>query len=75
MLKLKIFFKAVTFMEMKEIKAIAKMTGITPGKMGKVELIRAIQNKEGNSPCFQSEIATVCGLIDCLWRDDCVNFR
>jgi hypothetical protein len=62
-------------MEMKEIKAIAKKTGVAPGKMVKLDLVRAIQVKEGNSPCFQSEIAPVCSLIDCLWREDCVNFR
>ncbi len=62
-------------MELKEIKSKAKTMGIVPGKLGKKELIRAIQVKEGNSPCYQSEIAPVCALYDCLWRDDCVNFR
>ncbi len=62
-------------MELKEIKAKARKLGMNPGKMEKKELIRAIQTKEGNSPCYQSEIASVCGLYNCFWRDDCVNFR
>ena len=38
------------------------------------DLIRAIQLAEGNSPCYQSEIAPVCGIEDCLWRDQgCVS--
>lgn len=34
-----------------------------------VDLIRSIQTAEGHSPCFQSEIAPVCGIDDCLWRN------
>jgi hypothetical protein len=38
------------------------------------ELIQAIQIAEGNSPCYQSAIAPVCGLEDCLWRElGCVS--
>jgi len=38
------------------------------------DLIRAIQVAEGNGPCYQSEIAPVCGIEDCLWRDQgCVS--
>ena len=36
--------------------------------------IRGIQVAEGNSPCYQSETAPVCGIEDCLWRDQgCVT--
>lgn len=62
-------------MDLKTIKTKAKETGVAPGKMSKKELIRAIQEKEGNSPCFQSEIAPVCGLTGCFWREDCINFK
>jgi hypothetical protein len=59
-------------MKMSDIQAKAKKAGVKTGKKGKRDLIRAIQNAEGNSPCFQSDIAPVCGVMDCLWREDCV---
>ena len=38
------------------------------------EDIRTIQTKEGNSPCYQSEISQSCGIEDCLWRKQgCVS--
>jgi hypothetical protein len=37
-----------------EIRVIAKKTGIEPKKKNKAELIRAIQIKEGNTPCFKT---------------------
>ncbi len=59
-------------MKMADIKKKAKKAGVTAGKKNKRDLIRAIQSAEGNSPCFQSDIAPVCGVMDCLWREDCV---
>ncbi|MEW5914593.1 MAG: Rho termination factor N-terminal domain-containing protein [Thermodesulfobacteriota bacterium] len=35
----------------------------------KPDLIRAVQEAEGNSPCFE-RIAD-CRQIDCLWRSEC----
>lgn len=60
-------------MLVKEIKAIATKKGIKPGKLKKADLIRAIQEKEGNIPCFKSEQANNCEELGCLWRDDCIG--
>lgn len=59
-------------MLVKEVKAIAADRGVKAGKMKKAELIRAIQEAEGNNTCFQSEIAPTCGEEGCLWRADCI---
>jgi len=58
-------------MNMVEIKKKAKKMGIKPGKQRKADLIKTIQVEEGNSPCFQSEIAASCRQEDCCWRQDC----
>lgn len=58
-------------MKMDDIKAIAKQFEIKPGKMKKTELIRAIQEVEGNNVCFGTGNAIVCGQHECLWREDC----
>lgn len=58
-------------MKVAVVKEKAKELGVKPGKMKKVELVHEIQKIEGNSPCFCSEIADVCGEMDCYWREDC----
>lgn len=58
-------------MTVKEIKAIAEKMGITNSKMKKMDLIRAIQVQEGNSPCFKTE-AESCDQTDCCWHNDCL---
>ncbi|MBU3937005.1 MAG: SAP domain-containing protein [Proteobacteria bacterium] len=58
-------------MKMIEIKAKAKELGIRPGKIKKEDLIRTIQEKEGNFPCFGSAIEH-CSQEDCSWREDCL---
>ncbi len=58
-------------MKMLDIKAKAKDLGIRPGKMKKEELIRAIQEREGNFPCFGSAMEH-CSQEDCCWREDCM---
>jgi len=58
-------------MKLQEIKEIAKHRGLETGKMKKEEIIRAMQEAEGNSACFHSGKAAECGQLDCLWRDDC----
>jgi hypothetical protein len=58
-------------MKLDEIKEIAKQHQIKPGKAKKSLLIRAIQQAEGNLPCFDSNISGQCGQRDCLWRVDC----
>lgn len=58
-------------MNIYEIKEIAKQHNLKTGKANKGELIRAIQQAEGNLPCFGSNSSRECGEPDCLWRADC----
>ena len=58
-------------MKMIDIKAKAKNLGLKPGKMKKEDLIRAIQETEGNFPCFGSAMEH-CSQEDCCWREDCL---
>ena len=55
---------------MNEIREMAEKMGLIPGKMNKKALIRAIQEKEGNTPCFKRE-RYPCDQYDCCWRNDC----
>jgi len=57
-------------MLVKEIKEMAKALNVPVGKKRKTELIRAIQEAEGNATCFDSGLIN-CGLKDCLWYSDC----
>ena len=58
-------------MKMQEVREKAKELGLKPGKIRKkVDLIRAIQIKEGNTPCFKTEVND-CDQTDCSWRGDC----
>jgi hypothetical protein len=57
-------------MKMSAIKGKAKELGISPGKMGKENLIRRIQVQEGNVACFRAR--KECGQNECCWREDCL---
>lgn len=58
-------------MKVQEIREIAARMGIKAGKMKKAELIRAIQQTEGNEDCFETGRSASCGQDRCLWRGDC----
>lgn len=58
-------------MKVDQVRAIAVQRGIKPGKMKKNDLIRAIQQAEGNEACFDTGKSRHCGQEDCLWRVDC----
>ena len=58
-------------MRLDEIKKIARQHQIIPGKVKKSDLVRAIQQAEGNLDCFDSNISGQCGQATCLWREDC----
>lgn len=60
-------------MKMPEIKEIAKRHGIKPSGLTKSELVRAIQQVEGNVGCFASEHNGACDQVSCLWREDCFD--
>jgi len=59
-------------MNIEQIKEMAKKYNIKAGKARKGDLVRAIQDAEGNDPCFYSNSSDCCGQDSCLWRDDCV---
>jgi hypothetical protein len=58
-------------MKLDEIREIAKQQNIKAGKMKKADLVRAIQQAEGNQVCFDSDKSDQCGQDGCLWREDC----
>ncbi|KAF0218889.1 MAG: hypothetical protein FD174_2672 [Geobacteraceae bacterium] len=58
-------------MTVNEIRELAKKKGVKAGKMKKSELVRAIQQAEGNPCCFDTGHAAECGEEKCLWREDC----
>ncbi|ABL00663.1 Rho termination factor N-terminal domain-containing protein [Pelobacter propionicus] len=58
-------------MKLVEIRERAKQFGITASKMKKADLVRAIQQSERNTPCFETGRAEICQQDSCLWREDC----
>lgn len=58
-------------MNVTEIKEIAQQYNIKTGRATKSELVRAIQQCEGNQQCFDSNISDGCGQHACAWREDC----
>jgi hypothetical protein len=58
-------------MKLDEIKEIAKKHNIKTAKMKKADLVRAIQQAEGNEACFETGQADKCGQDACVWREDC----
>lgn len=59
-------------MKVSEIKKRAKSLGVKVAKRKKAELIRAVQEAEGNFPCFGTAQG-YCEQQDCCWRDDCLK--
>ncbi|SFM84436.1 hypothetical protein [Thermodesulforhabdus norvegica] len=58
-------------MHINDVRKIAKRMSINTYRMGKVEIIRAIQRAERNPECFGTDRVFVCGETGCLWRSDC----
>lgn len=58
-------------MKMDQIRAIAQTHGIKTGRLKKADLVRAIQQAEGNRACFATGQRTDCGQTGCLWWEDC----
>ncbi len=55
------------------LKKMAKTQGLTvAGTAKKHEIIKAIQQAEGNNPCFGSAKAD-CDQHACCWRMDCME--
>lgn len=58
-------------MQMQEIRSIAKTYGIKTSKATKVDLVRLIQDAEGNFSCFATATSGECDQTGCVWRKDC----
>ncbi|MCK4838007.1 MAG: hypothetical protein KAS94_04340 [Desulfobulbaceae bacterium] len=58
-------------MNVTEIKTKAKGLNIKIGKLRKGDLIRTIQTKEGNFPCFETA-KEYCSQKVCCWREACL---
>jgi len=50
----------------------AERLGINSSGLDETELIRAVQSKEGFSPCFGHGLFT-CNHLECCWRDKCLR--
>ena len=59
-------------MKMTDVKRKAKELGVKAGKMRKVDLVRAIQANEGNTPCYHTDLDS-CDQTNCCWRSDCLK--
>ncbi len=60
-------------MNMNEVKSMAKGLGITKTVgVKKADLIREIQTREGNFPCFGTA-TEFCDQQDCSFREDCLG--
>ena len=46
--------------------------GIDPNGMDDISIIREIQIREGNEPCFKIKVV-YCPYINCCWRNDCLH--
>jgi hypothetical protein len=58
-------------MKFTEIKEIARQHNLKVGKITKSQLIRSIQQAEGNQQCFDNNLSAECGQFSCAWREDC----
>jgi len=54
-----------------DIKKIAIEHGIRVVGVKKVDIVRAIQKQEGNTPCFASGKVAECAQRHCLWAAAC----
>ncbi len=59
-------------MKIQKVRGIAKAKGVNSARMSKGEIVRAIQEAEGNFPCFGTVRDGYCDRGDCAWREDCL---
>lgn len=59
-------------MKMQEVKRKAKTLGINSFGKTKVELVREIQIKEGNFPCYGTAV-DYCDQYQCCFRASCLK--
>ena len=57
-------------MKVTEIRIMARNLKVKNySRLSKADLIRAVQEAEGNAPCYQQIFD--CRVYDCLWREEC----
>jgi len=57
-------------MDMEQLEGKKRSIEMRLGWKAKQELIRSIQEKQGDAPCFQTG-KEYCDQYDCCWRRDC----
>lgn len=60
-------------MHIQEIRTIAREYGLKTGRVSKIDIIRAIQRKEGNFDYFATPADRFCDQKTCLWKKDCLD--
>ena len=60
-------------MKVQEIKTIVKERGLKPGRLTKTDLVRLLQQEEGNFTCFATAVDGQCDQLTCMWREDCFS--
>lgn len=55
-----------------EVRRIAKDLGVKTTRIKKADMIKLIQQQEGNYACFGSAEGGFCDQEQCLWREDCL---
>jgi len=58
-------------MNITDIREVARSHGIQPNNLFKTELVKTIQAKEGNFPCYGTAYDGVCDQTGCSWREQC----
>jgi DNA-binding IscR family transcriptional regulator len=58
-------------MTISELKTKAQKLGLKPKKEKKADIVRMIQGKENNTPCFGKNDGS-CGQLTCCFFKDCI---
>ena len=59
-------------MKIQKVRSIAKTKEVNSSRMSKGEIIRAVQEAEGNFPCFGTAQDGFCDQQACMWKEDCL---
>ncbi|MDD5176206.1 MAG: SAP domain-containing protein [Sterolibacterium sp.] len=60
-------------MTQKELLKLAKKYHVSHSGLSNIELIRKLQQSEGNFDCYARAVDGVCDQSECLWRDGCLT--
>ena len=68
-----VHLKKERYMNLNEVRSLAKEYGIRTSRLSKEQLIKAIQVEEGNFDCFATAVNGYCDQTGCKWREDCLT--